>query len=275
MSETIIKFTEFSKDPNSYEHIHANLRVPYTQYSTLIIDSLTTNACFEVLNTTDRLIFEKMGTTIVGSEQCERIIITFDECYSDLNAESFATLLDEKLKTYNINCIVDYTNRIRFMCESELSLVDATYNIKTLLGIYDQTLPISSVGGVVQCLSVGHYLSTSILYLIGSIGGKCFIKDGEGYKNQRVLMRINNSFSANFPVIANNGEFKVYTLSSDLSNIDFELVDARFKKVKLLSPMYLCGTIVGDVEAETIFTGMIPPQLLSQEERDKNNESQA
>ena len=274
MSETIIKFTEFSKDPYSYEHIHANLRVPYTQYSTLIIDSLTTNACFEVLNTDDYLIFEKAGTTLMGEEQCERIIITFNECYSDLNAESFATLLDEKLKTYNINCIADYTNRIRFTCESQLTLVDATYNIKTLLGIYDQSLPISSVGGVVQCLSVGHYLSTSILYLIGSIGSKCFIKEGEGYKNQRVLMRINNSFSANFPVIANNGEFKVYTLSNDLSNIDFELVDARFHKLKLLSPMYLCGTIIADVEAETIWTGMIPPQLLSNEQ-DKNNESQA
>ena len=62
MSDTIIKFTEFSKNPNSYEQIHANLRVPYTQYSTLIIDSLTTNACFEVLNENDYLKFDVAGT---------------------------------------------------------------------------------------------------------------------------------------------------------------------------------------------------------------------
>ena len=258
MNDTIIKFTEFSRNPNSYEQIHSNLRVPYTQYSTLIIDSLTTNSCFEVLNTNDYLKFNVSGTDLT---------LTFDENYSDLNAESLATLLDEKLKSDNIGCSVDYTNRIRFNYSGNFALVDASYNVRTLLGIFDQTLPINSKNGVIQCEGVGHYLSTSILYLIGSIGGKCFIKEGEGYKNKRVLMRINNSFSANFPVIANNGEFKVYTLSNDLSNIDFELVDARFKPVKLLSPMYLCGTIVGDVNAETIYTGMPIPQELIQEKQ--------
>jgi len=182
-----------------------------------MIDSLTTYACFEVLNADDYLTFNVSGTGLT---------LTFDESYSDLNAESLATLLDEKLKNYDIDCSVDYTNRIRFNYNGNFALTDASYNVRTLLGIYDQSLPISSVGGVVQCSAVGHYLSTPILYLIGSIGGKCFIKDDNGYKNQRVLMRINNSFSANFPVIANNGEFKVYTLSNDLSNIDFELVDA-------------------------------------------------
>lgn len=260
MNDTIVKFTEFSRNPNNYEQIHANLRVPYTQYSTLIIDSLTTNACFEVLNTNDYLKFNVSGTPRT---------VSFDESYSDLNAESLATLLDELLKNDHIGCSVDYTNRIRFNYESEFSLIDATYNVKTLLGIFDQPLPINSVNGVIQCEAVGQYLSTSILYLIGSIGGKCYIKENEGYKNQRVLMRINNSFSANFPVIANNGEFKVYTLSNDLSNIDFELVDARFHKIKLLSPMYLCGTIVGDVNAETIYTGMPIPDELIQAKQDE------
>ena len=267
MNDTVVKFTEFSKNPNNYEDIHANLRVPYTQYSTLVIDSLTTNACFEVLNTNDYLKFDKSGTIIM---------VTFSEPYSDLNAESFATLLDGLLSSYDIDCTADFTNRIRFTCVGEVfSIIDASYNVKTLLGIYDQTLPIISNGGVIQCASVGHYLSTPILYLIGSIGGKCFIKEGDGYKNQRVLMRINNSFSANFPVIANNAEFKVYTLSSDLSSIDFELVDARFKKVKLLSPMYLCGTVIGDLNAETIYTGMmIPQELYGQNQMGKNKDDE-
>ena len=260
MNDTIIKFTEFSRNPNNYEQIHSNLRVPFTQYSTLIIDSLTTNACFEVLNTNDYLKFNVSGSDLT---------LTFDESYSDLNAESLATLLDELLKNDHIGCSVDYTNRIRFNYSGNFALIDASYNMRTLLGIFDQTLPINSNNGVIQCEAVGQYLSTSILYLIGSIGGKCFIKEGEGYKNKRVLMRINNSFSANFPVIANNAEFKVYTLSSDLSNIDFELVDARFRPVKLLSPMYLCGTIVGDVNAETIYTGMPIPDELIQEKQNE------
>ena len=257
MSETTIKFTEFSKDSSNYEQIHANLRVPYTQYSTLVIDSLTTKACFEVLNKEDFLLFRKDWI---------EILVRFQESYSDLNAETFALLLNEDLKDYSISCNVDYTNRIRFSAEGEFSLIDASYNVKLLLGIYDETLPLVSKDGVLQCAAVGQFLSTSILYLIGSIGSKCYVKDREenGYKNRRVLMRINNSFSANFPVIANNAEFRVYCLSNDLSNIDFELVDARFHKVKLLCPMYLCGTIIGDVNAETMWLGMVPPQIVNE-----------
>ena len=260
MNDTTIKFTEFSKDCDSYESIHANLRTPFTQYSTLIIDSLTTKACFEILNDHDNLIFKRGSDTI---------IITFTESYSELNAETFALLLNELLKTDGIECSTDSTNRIRFTSDAEFSITAATYNVRLLLGIYDKKLPIYSKNKVIQCPAVGQFLSTSILYLIGSIGGKCFVKDrdGNGYKNQRVLMRINNSFSANFPVIANNAEFRVYCLSNDLSSIDFELVDARFRKVKLLCPMYICGTVIGDTAAETIWTGMIPPQLLKSDEQ--------
>ena len=259
MNETTIKFTEFSKDPESYESIHANLRTPFTQYSTLTIDSLTTKACFEILNENDSLIFKRGRDTI---------IITFTESYSELNAETFAILLNDLMKTDGIECSTDSTNRIRFTSDAEFCLSSATYNVKLLLGIYDQKLPIYSKNKVIQCSAVGQFLSTSILYLIGSIGGKCFVKDrdGNGYKNQRVLMRINNSFSANFPVIANNAEFRVYCLSNDLSSIDFELVDARFRKVKLLCPMYICGTVIGDMSAETIWTGMMPPVLKSDEQ---------
>ena len=264
MTESIIKFTEFSKDPNNYESIHSNLRVPYTQYSTLTIDSLTTKACFEILTPSDQLII------YLGREP---IYITFTQSYSELNPETFAFLLNEFLKSYSINCSTDSTNRIQFISETiEFSITSATYNIQQLLGIYDQTLPIHSENKKIQCASVGHYLSTPILYLIGSIGGKCFIKDGNGYRNQRVLMRINNSFSPNFPIIATNAEFKVYCLSNDLSDISFELVDARFHKIKLLCPMYICGTVIGDIEAETIYTGYIPPIINKNNKNNKNNE---
>ena len=50
--DLVIKFTEHSRDPDDYSKIHANLRVPFTQYSTLVIDSLTTTAAIEVLKIT-------------------------------------------------------------------------------------------------------------------------------------------------------------------------------------------------------------------------------
>ena len=78
MADATVRFTEFSRDPNNFEQIHANLRVPYTQFSTLIIDSLTTNACFEVLGKDDYLVFVKNGRDV---------IVEFDDNYSDLKGK--------------------------------------------------------------------------------------------------------------------------------------------------------------------------------------------
>jgi hypothetical protein len=52
-------------------------------------------------------------------------------------------------------------------------------------------------------------------------------------------MRIDNSFSANFPIISNNAEFSTLVTSNSLSDVWFQLVDANMKPIKLLSPMYI------------------------------------
>ena len=55
-------------------------------------------------------------------------------------------------------------------------------------------------------------------------------------------MRINNSFSANFPIIYNNVEFTTFMISNSLSNISFKLVDANFHSINLLGPIYISVT---------------------------------
>ena len=149
-------------------------------------------------------------------------------------------LLNEAGST--IRTIVDNTNRIIFINEYSFKIVSCSYRLKEILGLYDQKLPLEAIESTdeeentiysIQCLSVGNYLSTAI------------------------LMRINNSYSANFPIIANNADFSVYALSNDFSDITFELVDGNFQPIKLLSPMYLTGTITADIKAETINTGMV------------------
>ena len=247
--DVIVKFTEKSTDPSNYGVIHANLRAPFTQFSTLIIDSLTTNACFEVLNKDDYIRFEEGETSFT---------IYIDESYSDLNSSAISTLLNDLLSNVgsNITTIVDNTNRIVFVNDYGFKILSCSYRLKEVIGIYDQTLPIEAIEENskynIQCLSVGNYLSTAILYLIGSIGEKCFVNSEDKRTNRKILMRINNSYSANFPIIANNADFSVYALSNDFSDITFELVDARFNPIKLLSPMFLCGSITADIKAETI-----------------------
>jgi hypothetical protein len=52
-------------------------------------------------------------------------------------------------------------------------------------------------------------------------------------------MRINNSFSSAQPIIANNAEFSSIMQSNSLSDIRFKLVDANFRDIKILSPIYI------------------------------------
>ena len=268
MAELVIKFTEHSKNPNDYGVLHANLKTPYTQYSTLVIDSLTTTCCFEVLNSDDYITFNE---TI--EETTANITIRFSESYSSLNSETISVLLNDLLNLAGskIRSYVDNTNRLVFQNEASFSIVAASYRMKDILGIFDQSLPINAISEndiyTLHCLSVGNFLSTAILYLIASIGDKVFVSGESGRTNKKILMRINNSYSANFPIIANNAEFSTYALSNDFSDITFELVDARFNRIKLLSPLYLTGTITGDPKAETINTSiLITPELMN-----KNN----
>ena len=275
--DLVVKFTEHSTNPNNYGTIHANLKTPFTQFSTLMIDSLTTNACFEVLNKDDYITFIETNE----EEEESEITIKPVESYSDLNSSSVSTLMNDLLSSNqsSIRTMVDNTNRIIFINDYPFAVKNYSYQMGLILGLYDMKPSLTSTTETIedkevqaiQCLSVGQFLSTSILYLIGSIGDKCYINNESGRTNRRILMRINNSYSANFPVISNNAEFSTYALSNDFSDITFELVDANFKPLKLLSPMYLTGTVSGDPNAETINTSiLITPELLN-----KNNNGEA
>jgi hypothetical protein len=72
-------------------------------------------------------------------------------------------------------------------------------------------------------------------------------------------MRINNSFSANFPIISNNAEFSTMVTSNSLSDVWFQLVDANMKPIKLLSPMYISAYADG-YESVSIIHNVEPTQ---------------
>ena len=88
--DLVIKFTEHSRDPGDYSKIHANLRVPFTQFSALVIDSLTTTAAIEVLNPDDYIIVNNT-------------LIHLLDRYSSINAETISTLLNDLFSSNNIS----------------------------------------------------------------------------------------------------------------------------------------------------------------------------
>jgi hypothetical protein len=122
--------------------------------------------------------------------------------------------------------------------------------MKLITGLYNTEFPILG-HGLIKIQSVGFYLSTPILYLISNLGASCYQNIERKSCDQKVVMRIINSFSANLPIIANNAEFSAIVVSNALGDVWFQLVDMYMQPVKILTPMIvtaMCSGIPEEVE---------------------------
>ena len=173
-----------------------------------------------------------------------------NKSYTNLNSTSHSSLLTDLLKECKIIVSVDHSNRLNFRKEydAQFFIYGMSYNMKQITGMYNTPFPIRvDTKGGYSVQSVGFYLSTPILYLISNLGARCFQSKARNLSDQKVVMRINNSFMTNLPIISNNVEFTTLAVSNSLSDIVFKLVDANFRPIKLLSPIFI-SAIGEDIE---------------------------
>jgi hypothetical protein len=89
--------------------------------------------------------------------------------------------------------------------------------------------------------AVGNPLSTPQLYMVSNCGSQVFqnsLTYPDRLTNGQISASIQNSFSAGYSIAA-AGDAPVQLPTLQLNNLNFQLVDANFKPVKLLNPMYL------------------------------------
>jgi hypothetical protein len=146
----------------------------------------------------------------------------------------------------------------------DISIDDASYNVRLLMGVHPfDKLELSEewYEGYVTTLTiptVGFMLSTPVLYLTCNIGQKTYMNNQRSKytQNSKIVMRLNNSFSANYPIIAGNAEFSTTVMSNDLTNVEFKLVDANMVEIDLLSPMYISVSIrAGEINESILSLG--------------------
>ena len=222
----------------------------------MIITSLTTKCSIVVLNNDDFI-----QITVIRKEKAEfkrfNYTLNFKSSYTNLNVESFVELLKEQTSSIGIIPEIDYTGRIILTSKLyNFMITNASYNVIQLLGIYNQTLPISGEhkngSWSLACSSVGNYLSTPILYLVSNIGKSSFRNLNDAMNVSKIILRINNAFSADYPIVVSNADFEVVINSNDLSCAQFTLVDANMHEIKLLSPMYITIAIHGVIEEDVL-----------------------
>ena len=234
MLRTSLDYTVCSTDPNHYNRINCNLPAPVTRYCSLTVTCLTANCDIVVLNEDDYI-------TING----KRYSLKSD--YSNLNSETLASLLNTVFSQnkLNINVSIDNARRFVFVSGQSFTINTMTYNFQLMTGFYNTSFPVYSdydeeIDYFIKANSSGFNLSTPVLYLLSNIGTLSYRNVNESeLSGSKIVMRINNSFSASYPIIVNNSEFDVIIPSNDLSALELTLVDAYLHETKLLSPMYL------------------------------------
>jgi hypothetical protein len=167
-----------------------------------------------------------------------------------LNSISLAEILNEILFDASITVGVTNSNRLVFECEFNIEINDMSYNMLQITGFFGSQFPITSelvdnISSTITAPSIGFYLSTPILYLLSNIGSRCFKHKHRTTSDNKVVMVIVNSFSANLPIISNNAEYSTMIPSNSLSDVWFQLVDANMQPIKLLSPLYITGIGIG------------------------------
>ena len=245
-----------SVDENNYSRISVTIPpLNGCKYTSVRCDSFVANCNIRVLNRRDYLAMT------VGDKP---FTLHFDD-YTNLNAEVFAdllnTMLSEKFATsgssHGVSVRVDNCNRIYFQSSSSFVINDLTYNVKLLLGLYSmkdeeikaQKLVSEQVGETLfklQIKSVGMYLSTPVLNLVSNIGDVSLRNNSDDLCNLQscnTVLRINNSFSPNVPIIAGGDGKSSIIPSGCVSGAVFILVDANMHQVDLLNPMYISLTL--------------------------------
>lgn len=243
-------YTINSTDPEHYNRIYANTSGGSTREANLTVTSLTTNCNIVVLNDTDYITVNQQT-------------FVFTDNYTSMDVDTFVGLINTLIgDNLDITFAYDTCNRIKATSDTlTVRIQDASYNVKLLMGLTNITLPlesseISSVN-TLQISEVGAFLSTPVLYLASNIGYNSYknISDSGYLTSMRIVMRLNNSYSAAYPIFATNGDFIVKVLSTDLSDMRFTLVDANYVEVKLLNPMYITISVepIEDNTEEPLF----------------------
>lgn len=224
--EQILNYTITSSDQDNYSLIRTNLQAPVYPVTKFIVTNLTTKCSFILLDDHDYITINGIKYKNVN-------------LYSDLNSTSLIEIINELIKSSNVFITIDETNRLEFEGTDDFIIDSMSYNFLQLTGLYNTSFPISSIASIYEVKSVGNYLLTPILYLVSNLGARCYRNQNYEYCDQKILMRINNSFSSNFPVVSSNAEFSTIVPSNNLSDLELKLVDANLHDIKLLSPMYI------------------------------------
>jgi len=139
--------------------------------------------------------------------------------------------------------ILDTAGIIRMFCFRKFRVIDVSRNLARMTGFYGSNEDVEEVY-YYRPPAKGYFNLTPVLYLTSNIGSVVHTYKNKECINRRILMRINNFYIQDFPIVCHNTEFSSIITSNSLSDVWFQLVDANFKPIILLAPIYLTAMAI-------------------------------
>ena len=242
-------YTIASTNCEHFNRIRVNLPLPPWKYSNVVITSFIANCNILILKKGDYITFDVAGT---------KYTLTIKANITSLhNSQTFIATLPaiSYYSEVSLEFRVNTDETITIIGANDFSIVDLSYNMKLVLGLYYNTdFPINAYKKY-DIKAVGYYLSTPVLYLLSNLGGVNYSNhsnDSSKINANSISMRLLNSFTSSMPIISSNAEFSKIVLSSDLTDFEIILVDANLHEVELLNPMYITISIANASEVMTL-----------------------
>jgi hypothetical protein len=129
-------YTIASDNPNDYSYIRTSLHPPPTVMSEMVVSNITTQHSFRTLSREDYIAIE-LNRKVRRHH--------FTQRYSNLTQAKFIKILSQMLGS---GFIVEFDEEKRFIiCTKPMvpfKIIDMSYNVKILTGLYNTTFPIIS-----------------------------------------------------------------------------------------------------------------------------------
>ena len=228
-----------STDPNNYSTIKFTSSIGKSNSPVMYrINSLSFIANFSITTNDDYLIIESGNQTynIIFPDKGNYYNIVYD-----LN-QLFAAY---EIEGYNFNT----NDRGQLILEGpqEFSIINASHNVKLLLGLYHTTLPINSnpkinseTQHMITMPSIPYKSYGNVLYLTARTDMICSVNNKDGNEESlSIAYKTNEILYPGFPVMCKIPNQWSIINTSQLNQLEFTLVDFQFNPVKLHSPLYI------------------------------------
>ncbi len=243
-----------SSDPDQYSIIKFSASPSLGNNPLLFrINQLSTIASFKITTVNDYITFRVSQSSSSQSEISQNGV---DDVEIKINFEDKCEYERDELASTLSAIFTDVAITVTFNDGGTLTLshssnsfdiIDASHRVKLLLGLYHTALPVESIGNQIKIKSTPYHCYGNQLFLRSKISSVVGFKDsdqGETYIS--LCYHVFEIFINGIPIISKTPGTLTKIKPSDLSNLEFTLVDFQNEEIILNSPLMLVMELISE-----------------------------